>query len=410
MTGTQKRIGGLTASAVGFVVSLAAAVTHFRLLSNPYEPTFCDVNAAVSCTRVYTSVAGSVADIPVSVFGAIWFAVAGLLAAASLWGPTSLRANAPVYLRILVVPGFFVVALLAFISVAILQTLCVLCVATYVSFLAVAVWAFKSKATPAASFTTRLTDDIRSIVRSPALGGAAAGLALASIAAVSLFRAEAADVRNSANLPLTAEQQEDFEHWLAQQPRVHVSAAAEDEPSNSVEILKFNDYQCPACANAYRSYKSVLAAFQERNRDQVRLATLDFPLDGECNRYVTGAGKHAAACEAAVAVRLARANGRGAEMEEWLFDHQTTLSPETVREAAESIGGVHGFENSYQAQLDLVRRDVERGAVVGVHTTPTFLVGGIRIEGTLPPRYFRALLELAAAGRHGQNARASEAP
>ena len=51
---------------------------------------------------------------------------------------------------------------------------------------------------------------------------------------------------------------------------------------------------------------------------QVAFVNVDYPLESECNQ----GGIHSSACEAAVAVRLAKAKNRGPEMEEWLFSNQ----------------------------------------------------------------------------------------
>ena len=77
-----------------------------------------------------------------------------------------------------------------------------------------------------------------------------------------------------------------------------------------VLIVKFNDYQCPPCRMTWEQYKPVIAKYMAQYPGKVKYVTKDYPLDGECNVNTPGAG-HAAACEAAVAVRLARAKGRG---------------------------------------------------------------------------------------------------
>ena len=47
---------------------------------------------------------------------------------------------------------------------------------------------------------------------------------------------------------------------------------------------------------------------------------------------------HPASCAAAVAVGLARAQKRDGPLEDWLYANQQTLTPESVRKAAEVIG------------------------------------------------------------------------
>ena len=56
------------------------------------------------------------------------------------------------------------------------------------------------------------------------------------------------------------------------------------------------------------------------------------------------AGSAPVACEAAVAVRLAREKGKAEAMEDWLFANQPALTPDTVKKAAATVGGVTDFD------------------------------------------------------------------
>src|SRR5690606_38541525 len=99
--------------------------------------------------------------------------------------------------------------------------------------------------------------------------------------------------------------------------------------------------------------------------------TMDFALEKECNVTVTN-DIHPSSCEAAVAVRLARENGRAEAMEEWLFANQPVLTPASVRQAAREVGGVEDMDARYAATLELVRGDTKQGAQLKVTGTPTF--------------------------------------
>src|SRR5438477_13103248 len=83
---------------VGLGASLAATYVHYRLLFDPTYVSFCDVNETVSCTQVYSSRYGTVQGIPVAIFGAIWFAAAGLLAVGGLVAEKGVRESIPGYL------------------------------------------------------------------------------------------------------------------------------------------------------------------------------------------------------------------------------------------------------------------------------------------------------------------------
>jgi protein-disulfide isomerase len=112
----------------------------------------------------------------------------------------------------------------------------------------------------------------------------------------------------------------------------------------------------------------------------------DYPLNRDCNDALAQT-IHSAACDAAVAVRLAPANKREA-IEEWLYAHQPAMTPPSVRQAARDIAQIPDFEAKYPSTLALVKSDVALGRQLNVKSTPTFFINGVRIEGGLPPQYF----------------------
>ena len=76
-------------------------------------------------------------------------------------------------------------------------------------------------------------------------------------------------------------------------------------------------------------------------------------------------GPHPSACEAAVAVRLARGHNREEAIEDWLFSNQPAMTPETVRKAAREIGQVTDFDAKYASTLELVKGDIAFGNTLG---------------------------------------------
>ena len=155
-----------------------------------------------------------------------------------------------------------------------------------------------------------------------------------------------------------------------------------------VLVVKFNDFQCPPCRQSYLAYKSIFAKYDAEQPGAVRVVFKDYPLSSECNANVANGGPHPSACEAAVAVRLAREHNREVPMEEWLFANQPSLTPPLVRQGAHDVGGVNDFDARYQATLELVKSDIALGRELGVRSTPTFFINGVKIEGALPPQYF----------------------
>jgi protein-disulfide isomerase len=109
----------------------------------------------------------------------------------------------------------------------------------------------------------------------------------------------------------------------------------------------------------------------------------DFPLEAECG----AGGYHAAACEAAAAVRMAREKNRHKEVERALFSRQAPdMTREDVKEALEEAGQISGqeFDERYPAMLDAIRADVQLGQKLDVSGTPTFFINGVKIPSLRP--------------------------
>jgi DSBA-like thioredoxin domain len=178
-----------------------------------------------------------------------------------------------------------------------------------------------------------------------------------------------------------------FDQWFLSQPR---EPGLAQEDSRVVSIVKFNDYQCPPCKAAHERYANVVEALIQEYGNAVQLHLVDFPLERECNPYVTS-DLHPAACEAAVAVRLAREHGRGPQMEEWLWDQQASLSPDIVLKAAVDIGYADDIKDRYASELSQIRASAERGHDVGVVGTPTYFVDGLRLPLVSAQNFGRAI-------------------
>jgi protein-disulfide isomerase len=238
------------------------------------------------------------------------------------------------------------------------------------------------------SLPRRAAQDFKVLATSPLaialaviwLGGAATTLAF--------FPREAAATTDqggvvSAPEP-TQDQRTELERFMASAPRIPLAI-----PNDGAKVLvvKFADFQCPACGQAYQAYKPIFAKYAASNPGAVKLVHKDFPLNPECNVAVRSM-LHPAACDAAVAVRLAATHNREAEMEDWLYTHQQGMTPETVRQAARDVGQVTDFEARYQPTLELVKGDIGLGQQLKVSQTPTFFINGIKIDGAWAPQFF----------------------
>jgi uncharacterized membrane protein len=391
--------------ALGF--SVAAAWVHHRIIVDPSYVSPCDINTTFSCSKVYLSRYGTVGGVPVALGGVIWSVLVLLIAGAHRPEPANRDDATGSYLFALATVGLAVVLYFAYASSFILKTFCVLCIGTYVSVIGVFIVTGLAATTPMLEIPVRLLRDVRKNWKRPAwllvvllfLGGSAA--------LVADFPREA-PVPNKAIASVAPQSQEArfLDSW-AQQPRIDLGIPADGA---KVVVVKFNDWQCPSCKAAHIAYGPVLERYAKEKPGAVKYVLKDFPLNSKCNFQIgPGFTGHPATCEAAVAVRLARAKGKDKEdtLIDYLYANQETLTPSLVKDALERIAGVTDFDAQYPIVINDVKRDVTDGGILHVSSTPTFYINGVHAntpEGAwLPANFFDLAIqyELARADKPG---------
>lgn len=393
----------------GLAAAAASTYVHLRMLGDPGYASFCDVNATVSCSQVYQSRYGSVLGVPVALGGVIWFAAVLLLAYAGARAPRATAPNVAGYLLVWSTVGLAVSMYMAYVSFFVLGTVCLLCIVVYVAVAGIFVLSGGEEATPARRLPAAAAGDLRVLARKPVGIGLLAVFVAGSFGSAGWFAwprpAPAAESSAAPPPAVTADQRSEFERYWEAEERVDLPLpASADTGAATVVVVKFNDYQCPACADAHRVYAPIFAKYASSHPGQVQLVTLDYPLDPACNDQAPR-GQHHGACAGAVAVRLAAGLGNAvrSRMEDWLYANQPGLTREAVVEALAEVAGIDRarYDAAYDETIRAVRADVALGNDLPVEATPTYVVNGVVVKGTLAPRYFDAAIayELEHAGR-----------
>ena len=395
----RSRLALIIFSLLGLGASVAALYVHYKLMTSPGYSSFCDVSATVSCQQVLESQYGRVLGIPVAAGGAIWSALILLL---SVWGMRDSSSEATGrtagYIFVLATIGLAAVFYFAYASFFILRQACPLCMTMYVSVVAI----FLISATAAGALSAlpaNLFTDLGRVRRSSTGATLAVVWLVASIALLVFFPREqalsAAPGVTSAAAPLetlTTDQLTEWHKWLDAQPR-----ASEVAPAGAVKVLivKFNDFECPACRQTWAEYRGIVAKWEASKPNVVVFQNRDFPLESECGF----GGLHPFACEAAVAVRLAETKNLGRQMGDWFYEHQESMDRDMIKNGLKQIAQITDFDEQYPKVLPAVRADAQLGQKLGVQGTPTFFINGIKVP-SLRPAYFDAAIayELQKAG------------
>jgi uncharacterized membrane protein/protein-disulfide isomerase len=379
----------LACALLGLAASSAAAYTHYHILYDPTYRSFCDVNETISCTQVYQSRYSTVGGMPVAIFGALWFVVAALLSVAGLRARETVRESVPGYLFALSTLALAVILYLGYASFFLLKAVCLLCLTTYAAVIGLFLVSGAATTFPMTTLPRRATRDLRVFVGSPLaiaialLFVAGAGSTFAFFPREGVTTGATVAAATAAPAP-TQDQRSEFERWYVSQPRIPLIVPTDGA---KVLVVKFNDFQCPACGQSYLAYKPIFAKYDADHPGAVKLVLKDYPLNKDCNDALPQT-IHPAACDAAVAVRLAGSHNKTDAMEDWLYNHQPAMTPPAVRQAARDVGQITDFDAKYADTLTLVQGDVALGRQLQVKSTPTFFINGVKIEGALPPQYF----------------------
>jgi uncharacterized membrane protein len=376
--------------------SIAALYVHYQYLTNPGYSSFCDVSATVSCQQVLESSYARVGNIPVASGGAIWSGLVLLLAVFGLrqrTSPTASRVAA--YIFVLATIGLAAVFYFAYASFFVLKAACPLCMTIYASVIGIFLVS-ATAAGPVSELPGRLGADLNDLRRSRMGATMAAVWLVAAVGLIFLFPREqtvsASPSTAEASAPvetLAADQIAEWDKWLDAQPR-----AQDVLPAGGVKVLvvKFNDYQCPACRQTWAEYRGIISKYESQYPGVFKFEYRDFPLEAECGF----GGIHGGACEAAVAVRLAKEKGKDKELGEYLYQHQDGMSRDDVKAALRQVAQIDptAFDQRYDQVLPAVRADAQLGKKLGVDGTPTFFINGIKVP-SLRPAYFDAAIAYA---------------
>jgi protein-disulfide isomerase len=155
-----------------------------------------------------------------------------------------------------------------------------------------------------------------------------------------------------------------------------------------VTIVKFEDFQCPFCKQIQPTVNALLSRYDGK----VRLVHKDLPLES----------LHPQARQAAEAARCAHEQGKFWEYHDKLYATAPKASADDLQSYAKDVGlNADSFDRCFASgkYKEVVQRDLNEGAQLGLTGTPTFFINGREISGNQPSEAFEAIIdeELARA-------------
>lgn len=160
--------------------------------------------------------------------------------------------------------------------------------------------------------------------------------------------------------------------------------ATEKFADSPIRITKFSDFQCPAC----KMLSKVLHQVQKKYKGKVSIQYMFYPLDHNCNPSMKRP-LHQYACQASYLASCLP--NKFPEVEEKLFLNQKNFSTKWMNDYAKEEG-VTECMNSKETKAK-VADYINQAGGFNVKSTPTFILNGKKIEGSLAVPQMYAIID-----------------
>lgn len=164
--------------------------------------------------------------------------------------------------------------------------------------------------------------------------------------------------------------------------KIHM--ATENFSDSPIRIAVFSDFQCPFC----KVVSDQLPALLRRYKDKISIQYFFYPLDAKCNSNVKGRF-HEHACDAAMIAACDPSKFHAVHDE--IFAKQDQLGSGALKEIAKKYDLESCLEN--EEVKNKVISAINQGAKFNLKSTPTIILNGKKIEGTIPNNQFFAIFE-----------------
>ena len=382
-------------SGLGMIVASVMTIEHYFAANFPetiFEGSFCDINAFFNCDSSAFSVISQIGGVPLGFFGLI---VGGLVSLGAVF-PSEAFERSNKSISLLNVLG--VISLLAF-SVFVLGSLCLLCSGFYlfsiVSFFLF--WRYGIDSDAPGILSRWLRPSILHL-------SAFALVTAAGAFGFSLFH----DAKEDAQTGGVASRIVDQYYSL---PEVQLPStlsplwslqSTEEFDGAPIQIVEYADLLCPDC----RFLAEQIHRLDEEFPGQINVVFQAFPLEGICNDVVEK-DLHKGACEITYMAAHDPANFKAIHDEIWEAWPEPR-DPEWRQGMAQRYGVEEGPSDPETQALvhTLIQTGKEYEKTsdqfsYGIRSTPTMILNGRMVIGTLPYEQLKAIVEAILQNAEG---------
>jgi|GEM_PF-231956 len=368
---------------------------------------FCNLSKGVNCETVAASEYSAFLGIPISVWGLEFFGLAIAIVLASHFRLLPLKRWDSLLFALSCI-GVPVTVVLGYISVTVIQSVCIMCLAVYaVNTAMVAVFAVPNRRRlgafltegPAELFALATHANHRVITVLAVILGLSQFLWVPRIFGRPDHAADPAET-------LAAVSNAKVGTWRGL-PASRNTLGPVNAP---IRIEEFTDFQCPFCGKAHEVMLEVITRYPGK----IHLIHRDYPLDHNCNPAIQEPF-HPDACAAAFFSRCAAEQDLYWPYEALLFHNQRKLKKAAMLSFAETVGLDTAKMNACvmsKTTHQAVLADIEEGIKRGVAGTPAFFVNGEAIVGARPIEFWEEKIQalLREGTPAGSAASASASP
>ena len=387
LDGTRWRRSLSFVSGIGMMAASILTMRHYFLANFPetiFEGSFCDISAFFNCDSSAFSVISQIGGVPLGFFGMI---VGALVALGALFPSESFERT---YSFIALWNSLGVLALLAY-SVFVMKSLCLLCSGYYLfsllSFLLF--WKYGLGRGKRISFVRFFMPSFKMLLTFACITAIGAygmiryhdaredARAAVSLRIINQFR----------DLPMVDSPSIISPYWTVRSTEVF-----EDAP---IHVIEFSDFLCPDCLFLTQEFDKL----KEEFAGKINIAFQFFPLEGSCNPVALEKDIHPGACELAFIAAYDPAQFVAVH-DEIFANFNLARQPEWRRELAVRYGVEQAVDDP--VTQDIVRSIASTGMeydrtsdkfTYGIRSTPTMIINGRMIIGTLPYEHMRAIFQ-----------------
>lgn len=383
-------------SGIGMMVASILTMRHFFLANYPetiFEGSFCDISAFLNCDSSAFSVISQVMGIPIGYLGLV---VGALVALGTIFPSKSFeRTNTFISLfSVLGVIGLFIY------SVFLLGSLCLFCVGFYIfailSFFLF--WGFGVGRGQEGFFARFFRPSLKILVAAVCISALGAYGVIQYHEAKKEAQAAVAlrIIKQFRELPLVGNPSFISPYWT-----VRSTEYFEDAP---IQVIEYVDFLCPDCLFLTQQ----LDKLKEDFAGKINIAFQFFPLEAECNTVVDK-NLHPGACELSYLAAYDPAKFLAIH-DEIFANFNEARRPEWRQELAKRYEVEEALNDP--ATQEIVQTIINTGTEYektsdryahGIRSTPTMIINGRMIIGTLPYEQMRAIFQDLVDEFEGRN-------